>query len=45
MYISGILLGMKKEESTIGCQVINDITSQNEIGFKNLNVTHHVTVK
>ena len=28
-YISGILLGMKKEESSIGCQVINDITSQN----------------
>ena len=36
VYISGILLGMKKEESSIGCQVItfNDITSQNYIGFK-----------
>ena len=29
VYVSGILLGMKKEESSIGCQVINDITSQN----------------
>ena len=29
VYVSGILPGMKKEESSIGCQVINDITSQN----------------
>ena len=44
VYISGILLGMKKEESSIGCQVINDISNQNEIGFKNPNVIHHVTM-
>lgn len=31
VYISGILLGMIKEESSILCQVINDITSQNEM--------------
>ena len=31
VYISGILLGMIKEESSIVCQVINDITSQNEM--------------
>ena len=43
VYISGILLGMKKEESSIGCQVItfNDITSQNYIGFKFQ--TSHIT--